>query len=95
MVGKHVLSSKAAAVAKPLYRGHHYRIGPFADQHRGANMASIGIYGAKTHLPELLERVARGERITITRGGQPMAVLGPADPPRPREVATTLAALAD
>ncbi|MDX1655837.1 MAG: type II toxin-antitoxin system prevent-host-death family antitoxin [Candidatus Competibacteraceae bacterium] len=58
-------------------------------------MASIGIYGAKTHLPELLERVARGERITITRGGQPMAVLGPADPPRPREVATTLAALAD
>ena len=27
-------------------------------------MESVGAYEAKTHLPELLKRVARGERIT-------------------------------
>lgn len=39
---------------------------------------SVGSYEAKTHLPRLLERVSRGERITITRHGVPMAVLVPA-----------------
>lgn len=42
-------------------------------------MASIGISKAKTHLPELLNRVARGERITITRYGVPAAVLIPVE----------------
>ena len=42
--------------------------------------ASVGSYEAKTHLPRLLERVARGERITITRHGVPVAVLVPASP---------------
>ncbi len=40
-------------------------------------MESIGAYEAKTHLPRLLERVARGERITITKHGVPVAVLQP------------------
>lgn len=40
--------------------------------------SSVGSYEAKTHLPQLLERVARGERITITRHGVPVAVLVPA-----------------
>ena len=40
-------------------------------------MDSIGAYEAKTHLSELLERVASGETITITRHGMPVAVLGP------------------
>ena len=39
---------------------------------------SVGAYEAKTHLPQLLERVAKGERITITRHGVPVAVLVPA-----------------
>lgn len=43
-------------------------------------MATIGAYDAKTHLPKLLERVARGERITITKHGVPVAVLVPAGP---------------
>jgi putative ubiquitin-RnfH superfamily antitoxin RatB of RatAB toxin-antitoxin module len=30
-------------------------------------MVKVGSYHAKTHLPRLLKRVARGERITITR----------------------------
>ena len=40
-------------------------------------MESVGAYEAKTHLPGLLKRVARGEHITITRHGQPVAQLVP------------------
>jgi prevent-host-death family protein len=42
-------------------------------------MESVGAYEAKTHLPKLLERVAEGERITITKHGVPVAVLEPYD----------------
>ena len=38
-------------------------------------MSTVGAYEAKTHLPKLLERVARGERITITKHGLPVAEL--------------------
>ena len=38
-------------------------------------MTAIGSYQAKTHLPELLERVAQGEKILITRRGLPVAML--------------------
>ena len=40
-------------------------------------MDTIGAYEAKTHLPKLLERVIKGERITITKHGLPVAVLQP------------------
>src|SRR5262249_30070264 len=44
----------------------------------GASMkSSVGSFEAKTHLPALLERVAKGERITITRHGKPVAQLVP------------------
>lgn len=43
-------------------------------------MESVGAYEAKTHLPKLLERVTKGERITITKHGVPVAVLQPFDP---------------
>ncbi|HUY92469.1 MAG TPA: type II toxin-antitoxin system prevent-host-death family antitoxin [Pirellulales bacterium] len=39
--------------------------------------ASVGAYEAKTHFSELLERVAAGEEITITRHGSPVARLVP------------------
>jgi len=42
-------------------------------------MQKVGAYEAKTHLPKLLERVLKGERITITRHGVPVAVLQPPD----------------
>ena len=42
-------------------------------------MEFIGSYDAKTHLPQLLERVAKGEKITITKHGVPVATLQPAD----------------
>lgn len=40
-------------------------------------MKSVGAYEAKTHLPRLLDEVAKGERITITKHGRPVAVLVP------------------
>jgi prevent-host-death family protein len=42
-------------------------------------MTTVGTYEAKTHLPQLLERVSRGEKILITRHGKPAAMLVPAD----------------
>lgn len=37
----------------------------------------IGAFEAKTHLSALLERVAKGETITITKHGKPAALLTP------------------
>lgn len=42
-------------------------------------MDSVGAYEAKTHLPRLLERVIRGESLTITRHGRPVARLVPVE----------------
>lgn len=38
---------------------------------------SVGAYEAKTHFSELLEKVASGEEITITKHGTPVARLVP------------------
>jgi prevent-host-death family protein len=38
---------------------------------------TVGAYEAKTHLSELLEKVAAGEEITITKHGAPVARLVP------------------
>ena len=43
-------------------------------------MESVGSFEAKTHLPQLLERVAQGEEFTITKHGKPVARLVPAVP---------------
>ena len=40
-------------------------------------MKTVGAYEAKTHLSELLNRVARGEHLTITKHGKPVARLVP------------------
>jgi prevent-host-death family protein len=56
----------------------------------------VGVYEAKTQLPRLLDQVAQGERITITRHGKPVAILVPvaASPARPvPEVIASLRAL--
>lgn len=42
-------------------------------------MAFVGAFEAKTHLSDLLDRVARGEKITITRHGVPAALLVPVE----------------
>ncbi len=38
-------------------------------------MITVGAFEAKTHLSSLLERVAQGEEIIITRHGKPLARL--------------------
>ncbi|PWB76787.1 MAG: type II toxin-antitoxin system prevent-host-death family antitoxin [Candidatus Methylomirabilota bacterium] len=53
-------------------------------------MKNVGAYKAKTHLPELLERVAKGEKITITRHGVPVATLQPAAVARKTPVLETI-----
>jgi prevent-host-death family protein len=42
-------------------------------------MKSVGAFDAKTHLSELLDEVAKGETITITRHGIPAAMLVPVE----------------
>lgn len=53
----------------------------------------VGSYEAKTHLPRLLERVAQGERITITRHGVPIAELVPVETVRKIDPADAVAAI--
>ena len=47
-------------------------------------MESVGSFEAKTHLPQFLERVARGEEFTITKHGKPVARLVPAVSAKPK-----------
>lgn len=42
-----------------------------------ADMTTVGAFEAKTKLSELLDMVERGEEITITRHGDPIARLVP------------------
>jgi prevent-host-death family protein len=51
----------------------------------------IGAYEAKTHFSQLLERVEKGERITITKHGKAVAVLVPAEVARKRPVSEVIA----
>ena len=48
-------------------------------------MKTVGAFEAKTHLPALLNRVANGETIEITRRGVPIARLVPAGGPERRD----------
>lgn len=41
-------------------------------------MKKVGSYEAKTHLPRLLDEVAGGRRLCITKKGVPVAILAPA-----------------
>jgi prevent-host-death family protein len=46
---------------------------------------TVGAYEAKTKLPELLDLVAHGDEIVITRHERPVARLVPVDRPVARE----------
>lgn len=50
-------------------------------------MTEVGAYEAKTHLSKLLDRVAKGESIAITKHGVRVAVLVPTEArPDPAEI---------
>lgn len=55
---------------------------------------TVGSYEAKTHLSALLERVSKGETITITKHGVPVANLVPIEVEKPkRDVKQVIAEL--
>ena len=56
-------------------------------------MRTVGAYEAKTHLPRLLDDVARGEIITITKHGVPVARLVPPGEVRPPDVGAAITGL--
>lgn len=58
-------------------------------------MRRIGAYEAKTHLPRLLDEVAGGEAITITKHGVDVAVLVPASTRPAHTVSAAIAGLRD
>lgn len=45
---------------------------------------SVGLFEAKTHLSEIIERVQSGESFQITKRGQPVAKLSPIQLRRPK-----------
>ncbi len=56
-------------------------------------MTQIGAYEAKTRLSQLLEQVARGEEIIITKHGVPVAALTPVLGSRPQNPREAIAAI--
>ena len=56
-------------------------------------MRTVGTFEAKTRFSALLEEVARGEEITITRHGKPVARLVPAAAAGHDRLARTVARL--
>lgn len=53
-------------------------------------MTSVGTFEAKTHLTQLLGRIAKGERILITNRGRPIAMLVPPEPEHRGDVAQVI-----
>jgi prevent-host-death family protein len=49
-------------------------------------MKEVNVHEAKTHLSRLLNRVASGEEIVISRGGKPIARLVPIGIPVARQL---------
>ena len=56
-------------------------------------MDTVGAYEAKTHFSQILDRVAKGERIAILRHGVPVAVLQPVDSAKGKPARETIAEL--
>lgn len=56
-------------------------------------MREIQASEAKTHLPQLLDEVERGEVILITRHGKPIARLVPENESRAADIRGTFAAM--
>jgi prevent-host-death family protein len=54
-------------------------------------MTTVTAYEAKTHLPRLIRAVERGETVTITRYGKPVAKLSPIQDQKRADVAEVLA----
>jgi prevent-host-death family protein len=58
-------------------------------------MATVTAFEAKTRFGELLDRVAKGEEVVITRHDKPVARLMPEGRPRAEDVRAAVAGLRD
>jgi prevent-host-death family protein len=58
-------------------------------------MLQVGAYEAKTRLSQLIEEVAKGEEIIITKHGVPVAALVPIAGPRQQDAKVAVAAIKD
>jgi prevent-host-death family protein len=56
-------------------------------------MTSISFYEARTHFSEILDQVAKGEKILITRRGKPAALLVPPLLKKQPDVGQTISAM--
>ena len=56
-------------------------------------MTSLGAYEAKTRLSQLLDQVAKGEEVVITRHGVPVAALVPIDDSRQQDPQSAITAI--
>jgi len=54
---------------------------------------TVGSYEAKTHLPRLLDQVAKGERVVITKHGRAVAMLVPPEDAPGLDAVTAVARL--
>jgi prevent-host-death family protein len=75
-----------------------YAVGGYIDQtdqpvEKAADMREVQASEAKTHLPQLLDDVERGETIVITRHGRPIARLVPDEERRRAERADAIATI--
>lgn len=59
----------------------------------GEDTLSVGAFAAKTHLSALLDKVAQGREVVITRRGEPVARLVPVGQAKRRETESVIAEL--
>ena len=53
-------------------------------------MTTVGAFEAKTHFSSLLDRAAKGEQITITKHGTPVARLVPVEQSDPEQISEAI-----
>jgi prevent-host-death family protein len=53
-------------------------------------MTTVSFYDARTHFSALLDQVAKGKKVLITRRGKPAALLGPPPTEVERDVSQTV-----
>jgi prevent-host-death family protein len=58
-------------------------------------MTTMSFYEARTHFSELLDQVARGKKVLITRRGKPAALLVPPPEAQPVNVADVIRRMRD
>ena len=58
-------------------------------------MEEVSAFEAKTHLSKLLQRVQSGEKFTITKHGVPVAIIGPVDQEKTRDIPLLIKELND